>query len=124
MNFQGTKVAVKRALPPQKKKKKSKKKITAQSVLSTSLKSAGITFDVPSEQFQDEDQRPGVGFVSTAKNFGSESKRSSWGTTSPYSGLSESAAIKKMRRDFIEEMRYLSTLTHPNIVTIMGALDE
>ena len=103
----GTKVAVKRALPPQ--KRGANATISGDGSPSKLIKSPSINFDPSehSEQFRNEEERsPSLGYISTSNCTinSQDTKKSTWRTSIPYSGLSS----KKMRRDFIEEMRYRS----------------
>ncbi len=148
--YRGTKVAVKRAIPPKKKNKKSSNGTESSygKVGSTVRKSL---FDMDSEALAamvdpsathadaTEDRSntssgPGLGSVSgTYSSIGSRSGTISWSKMGLMSGKTRSRQnsvasdyqnYRKMREDFVEEMRYLSRLRHPCITTVMGAVME
>lgn len=58
----------------------------------------------------------GIGFGSHSTQLTS---KPSWGTK-----VHERRAYKNLKKDFIEEMRYISRLRHPCVTTVMGAVIE
>jgi hypothetical protein len=105
--YRGTQVAVKRIMPPQ---------------MNTSRGSGSV---------QENKFQPGIGSGSKSGD-GSHSETGGDTTTSQsltsgassFKGkkMSQGAQWKKLRSDFIEEMRYISKLRHPCITTVMGRL--
>ena len=150
--YRGTKVAVKRAIPPKKKIKKT----ASGSVSSRGEESSGARksfFDVHSEAMVGVDvstangdsteDYSGTNSVTNSgptrsnsvsgTHSGNQSGKASWGDMGGLSGLTKSRKnnlasdvqnYRKLRDDFVEEMRYLSRLRHPCITTVMGAVME
>jgi serine/threonine protein kinase len=143
--YRGTKVAVKRAIPPKKKMKKSE---TSPGKIGSNVRRslfdpesealAGIdpstTQGDATEDHSGTSSGPGRATVSgTHSNNGRQSGKTSWSNMGVLSDLtkshknsvsSEHQNYRKMREDFVEEMRYLSRLRHPCITTVMGAVME
>lgn len=167
--YRGTKVAVKRAIPPNKSNKKSSMasgsvasgnssnkqgtggseglfdvdpesltgldpsgthRDTTEDCLSLSRisSSAGATTSMPSWS-----KTGGLFGMTSWSKTGGLSGMASWSKTGRLSGMaksrknSDSSDLKnyrKMREDFVEEMRYLSRLRRPCITTVMGAVME
>lgn len=144
--YRGTKVAVKRAIPPKRKNKKP---------LNGSESSSGKNgtevrkslFDVDSEALVGGDPSSthgdhtgdhsgtssGPTRSGTNSTIEKEPGTTSWSNMGVLSGLAKSRKnsvasdnynYRKMRDDFVEEMRYLSRLRHPCITTVMGAVLE
>lgn len=129
--YRGTDVAVKRVIPPKKSKKGSKSKDS--SLVQQSASNGGSSGHGTSSGYD----TASTGLVSTSNNNtglrsgmvsgGMMSKRSS-GINGTKSGMmhsmmigrSEKAERRKLERDFVSEMRYLSKLRHPCVTTVMG----
>ena len=114
--YRGTQVAVKRIMPPK----------------TDSTNRSGSANGVES-RFQSafgEDSKSGEGTKSGLHQGTSQqggTMNLTWGSMplhhgTPFRGkkMSQAAKWKKLRKDFIEEMRYISKLRHPCITTVMG----
>lgn len=59
--------------------------------------------------------------VTNSVMMGSKSQLSKWNNVGVLAaGSGEDASYRKLKADFVEEMRYLSKLRHPAITTVMG----
>ena len=114
VEYRGTQVAVKRVIPPKSGKSKDEKL-------------DGL------DDGNDIDSRSGHGNSTVTSSVGMQSGMASGlgtnsgiGTASTLMGQSppQNAVVqrKRMKQEFIEEMRYLSKLRHPCVTTIMGAV--
>ena len=142
--YRGTKVAVKRAIPPKKKIKK----FASGSSSSSGKNNKDVRkslFDVDSEALVGIDPSSTHGDATedhSCTSLGPShptsvseklSGTTSWSNVGSLSGLTKSRKnsvasdvqnYRKLREDFVEEMRYLSRLRHPCITTVMGAVME
>ena len=108
-DYRGTKVAVKRVLPPQ-----------------SALAGSGDTlFDMP-EQSSEVTSHTTKGTPSTGRSLAPNSQKlNSIGSRTSSHGQSISASVTeenfvRLKNKFIEEMSHLAKLRHPNITTVMG----
>jgi len=124
--YRGTQVAVKKVLPPNKKSKRSRKN------------SGGSSGHCSNSGSDDEDKTSGTkSTVGTKSRVGFQSgmqstfANSSWAAMTmsrvgvknnqaPRRKQNDAATRKRLKQEFIEEMRYLSKLRHPCITTVMG----
>ena len=117
--YRGTEVAVKRVIPPKSSKKGGSLSGSNQGALvgtgsGGSKHSAGNTLAT-------NDGMASWGNLGQASGFGLQS---GVGMKSTIFGgkQNEAAQWKQMKKEFMEEMRYLSKLRHPCVTTIMGAV--
>jgi serine/threonine protein kinase len=140
--YRGTKVAVKRAIPPKKKIKKPNNGSESSSGKANDAARKSL-FDVDSEALAGIDPSSTKGDATEDHSgtssgpgtsiSGTQSGTTSWSNVGSLSGLtkyrknsvaSDYQNYRKLREDFVEEMRYLSRLRHPCITTVMGAVME
>ena len=127
--YRGTDVAVKRVIPPKKTKKGSKSKDS--SLVQQSASNDGSSGHGTASGYGTAStglvSNINSGLRSGMVSGGMMSKRSS-GINGTKSGMmhsmmigrSEKAERRKLERDFVSEMRYLSKLRHPCVTTVMG----
>jgi len=132
--YRGTQVAVKRVIPPKKPKKGGAEADEFSG--HTSGMASGVGYGRKStgsmsgeNENNDEDlsersnPRESLSSFDAGKMSGVRSMVASNGRASVVN-QSETTSRKKMKKEFIEEMRHLAKLRHPNITTVMGAVTK
>lgn len=123
--YRGTNVVVKRVIPPQDKTKKRKIQNKFSSFTSSDPNYLTDQFRLDPDESQKESTSPDNSGSSSSPN-NSNMKASvisnrAFRTSVWSSGRgSLTKQYKEMRQDFIEEMRFLASFRHPNIITVMG----
>ena len=140
--YRGTQVAVKRVIPPSESQKDSGSITNTAAFFDNSRANnsgwssrggnSGKGSTIPESALSTSDIESGMqsGFASGMNSSGMKS----WAMMSQsmmgksmipgFTMRRERMALRKMKEEFIEEMRYLSRLRHPCITTVMGAVIE
>ncbi|CAB9516536.1 activated protein kinase catalytic subunit alpha-1 [Seminavis robusta] len=127
--YRGTEVAVKRVIPPKKGGGSGKHSgvLTTSGMGTVSLTNGGDDQKLGSMSLSngaDDPKLLGSMSISNTNHLGSTSMGGGGGA-SKYTlgfGSTTKAERRKLEKDFISEMRYLSKLRHPCITTVMGAV--